>query len=205
MSERTLYYIHDPMCSWCWGFSPVWKQVREQLPNDIQVNYLVGGLAPDSQEPMPEKMRIFLQQTWGNIQTKIPGTQFNFEFWEKNTPRRSTYPACRAALIARQSGKEIDMVEAIQHAYYLDAKNPSDDETLINLANAIGLDKEAFKSALNTQTTNQLLQQDIRAGQQLGAQGFPSLIVQRREKTSHIPLNYNNASTILSDIHQSLN
>jgi len=47
-----LYYIHDPMCSWCWAFRPVWSAVQAQLPESLQVKYLLGGLAPDSALPM---------------------------------------------------------------------------------------------------------------------------------------------------------
>ncbi|MFT6977114.1 MAG: putative protein-disulfide isomerase, partial [Shewanella psychromarinicola] len=24
MPNTTLYYVHDPMCSWCWGYRPTW-------------------------------------------------------------------------------------------------------------------------------------------------------------------------------------
>ena len=44
--QATLYYVHDPMCSWCWGFAPVWQEVRERLTDSpVQVKYLLGGLA----------------------------------------------------------------------------------------------------------------------------------------------------------------
>jgi len=49
-----LYYIHDPMCSWCWAFRPVWGEVQRRLPETVSVTYLLGGLAPDSDAPMPE-------------------------------------------------------------------------------------------------------------------------------------------------------
>ena len=54
--SSTLYYAHDPMCSWCWGFRPVWQSLRRQLPPAVRVVRLLGGLAPDNDEPMPEAM-----------------------------------------------------------------------------------------------------------------------------------------------------
>ncbi len=47
--QDTLIYVHDPMCSWCWGFTSVYKQLVDQLPADIEIRRLVGGLAPDSE------------------------------------------------------------------------------------------------------------------------------------------------------------
>ena len=42
-----LYYVHDPMCSWCWGFRPTWLALQDQLPEGVRVQRLLGGLAPD--------------------------------------------------------------------------------------------------------------------------------------------------------------
>ncbi len=56
MNSTTLFYIHDPMCSWCWGFSHTWNKVKNSLPSEINVQYILGGLAPDSSEVMPNEM-----------------------------------------------------------------------------------------------------------------------------------------------------
>ena len=50
--NKRLIYVHDPMCSWCWGFAETWQTLTEQLPADMPVVRLLGGLAPDSDEPM---------------------------------------------------------------------------------------------------------------------------------------------------------
>ena len=135
-----LHYVHDPMCSWCWGFKPTFDSLTKQLPASVSINRVLGGLAPDSDEPMPAAMQHMLQQTWQQITIAIPGTRFNFDFWTLNQPRRSTYPACRAILAAKKQNidLELPMIEAIQRAYYLDAKNPSDTDILVSLAADVG-------------------------------------------------------------------
>ncbi len=49
----TLHLVHDPMCSWCYAFAPNWRQIKAALPASISVQYVLGGLAPDSDQPMP--------------------------------------------------------------------------------------------------------------------------------------------------------
>ncbi|MEH6470108.1 MAG: DsbA family protein [Halopseudomonas sp.] len=188
----TLYYAHDPMCSWCWAFNPTWQQIQQRLPKSINIVRLVGGLAPDSHVPMPQEMQQFLQQTWQRIQATVPGTEFNFDFWSRCNPRRSTYPACRAVIAARQqqSEQESAMTLAIQQAYYLDARNPSDDATLIELASEIGLDVERFKGDLNADQTQQALLDEINRCREMGAQGFPSLILETQQRRQLLPLDY---------------
>jgi len=197
-----LYYIHDPMCSWCWGFQKTWQQVQNDLDQLVTIEYIVGGLAPDSDQPMPKAQQQAIASYWQTIQDKIPGTEFNFDFWTQCSPRRSTYPACRAVLAAKtlDENKEIAMIDAIQHAYYLQAQNPSDTDTLIACAEKIGLQKAAFQNALQSNTVEDLFQQQLQLGAELGARGFPSLILGTAQTNQYIQIDYNNPSVITQQV-----
>lgn len=175
----TLIYVHDPMCSWCWAFRPTLQRLREALPADIGSERLLGGLAADSDQPMPAPMQQGLQDTWRRIQQQVPGTEFNFAFWRDCTPRRSTYPACRAVIAARSFDPPLDeaMTLAIQQAYYLQARNPSEPRTLIELAGEIGLDRQAFAGRLAAHDTERQLRDELARARRLHADSFPSLIL----------------------------
>lgn len=194
-----LYYIHDPMCSWCWGFAPVLTQLLSALPEGIEVRRVLGGLAVDSDVPMPVEMQSMLQETWRRIEAKIPDTKFNFDFWTKCQPRRSTYPSCRAVIAARQQGAQFDalMTTAIQSAYYQQARNPSDIETLVELANELGLDVDRFKEDLLSEATQQALEAEIELSRELHAESFPSLVFEMGSATWAVPIDYRNAKPML--------
>jgi len=181
--KPVLYYLYDPMCSWCWGFKPVWETVKARLQGEVDIVYVVGGLAPETDEPMDAEMRTYLQQAWRKI-TDITGVEFNHEFWRLNTPKRSTYPACKAVLVARQSGLEQQMFMAIQQLYYQQAGNPSEYENLYRLAEELGLERQQFIEQIHSAEIAALLQQEIMLAEQLGARGFPSLVL-LRDKTAH--------------------
>lgn len=184
-----LIYVHDPMCSWCWGFRPSLATLRSRLPASLGFRRLLGGLAADTAEPMPPSQQQMIQATWHRITERIPGTRFNFEFWQQCTPRRSTYPACRAVLAARacQPNSEDTMIGAIQEAYYLRAMNPSDDQTLLQLAEEIGLPATHFRAHFFDPATSHALQQEITQARSLGADSFPSLIL-HADKLGHWPI-----------------
>jgi putative protein-disulfide isomerase len=201
--ESVLYYIHDPMCSWCWGFKPVLRQLTQQLPTDVRLEYVLGGLAADTDQPMPAEMQQQIAATWKHIQQVIPGTEFNFDFWTKCQPRRSTYIACRAVIVAEQlePGNGLAMLDAILQAYYLQAKNPSDAATLITLAEQLGLDVDRFDQLLNAAQTQQALQQQIDFARRIGANSFPSLYLLHRQHYHSIVLDYNHADVSLEHIN----
>jgi putative protein-disulfide isomerase len=197
-----LYYIHDPMCSWCWGFRPVWNEVQTDLAGKVNIRYLLGGLAPDTDEIMPESMQRSIRSTWQRIQQEIPGTEFNYDFWTDCRPRRSTYPACRAVIAAGLQANKYskDMLLAIQQAYYLQAKNPSDVAVLIQLSAQIGLDVKKFEADILSENCNELLDDEISLTRQLGVSGFPSLELSHEESNTLIHINYTDSEVIVSDI-----
>ena len=206
--RSTLYYVHDPMCSWCWAFRPAWAQLQSSLQHglteEIHIQNSLGGLAPDSEQPMPASLQKSLQGIWQLIKAKVPDTQFNFDFWTECQPRRSTYPACRAVIAASQQGQlfEEQMILAIQQAYYLQARNPSDESTLIQLANEIGLDQSLFSKDLYASQTQERLKQEMAFNQQVGANSFPNLVFNFQNQFHPIELDYLNADTMLLQIQQ---
>jgi len=197
-----LYYVHDPMCSWCWAFGETWQQIQTRLPSNVQVIRLLGGLAADSDQPMPETTQQQVKQAWRQIEQRLPHKRFNFEFWDKNQPRRSTYPACRAVIAARQQGVKYDllMTQAIQNGYYQQACNPSDDVTLIALAEELGLDKAQFVQQLNATETQHELQKEIQQSRQLKVSSFPSLVLQHNGAFWPVEIDYNDANGTLEVI-----
>lgn len=203
MAQNKLYYVYDPMCSWCWGYKPVWQQICQILEGKIEIQYVVGGLAPDSDLPMPEAMQRQIVSYWRKIEDFL-GTQFNYEFWNTNVPRRSTYPACRAVLAARKQSAEKQMLTAIQTAYYLEARNPSDSDVLIDLADSIGLDLERFESDFGSVTLNEEFMRELDFARSIGGNSFPSLFVQTAEGLVELQVDYQSAQTTISQIEQQI-
>jgi putative protein-disulfide isomerase len=198
----TLYYVHDPMCSWCWAFRPTLLKLREALSEGIEYRQLLGGLAPDTDQPMDPALQQQLQETWRRIQQKLPATSFNFDFWVKAQPRRATYPACRGVIAARRHDPAMEnpMILAIQQAYYLHSQNPSDDAVLIQLANEIGLPGERFAELLQNPQTQTLLEDEIEQARHMGARSFPSLVLQQGMGYWPIPVDYHSVDNILETL-----
>lgn len=201
-----LYYAHDPMCSWCWAFRPGLLQLLENLPPEVTFIRLLGGLAADSDALMPDDTREYIIKNWQRIQEEVPNTTFNYDFWKICQPRRSTYPSCRAVIAARKQGVMFDsiMSHAIQQAYYLHAKNPSDLETLHELAAEIGLDTKQFANDIISKDTNKILLDEINTAHQLGLHSFPSLLFVSEQKRVHITHDYNDSNVAINNFKQAL-
>lgn len=204
MAKTTFYYVHDPMCSWCWAHRPQWELLERALhASGVTVHYLLGGLAPDSELPMPQEQVVAISGYWKKIETLL-GTPFNHDFWTQNTPRRSTYPACRAVLAAAWQGAEVAMITALQEAYYLRAMNPSDQSTHEVLAQELDLDLAKFVSDLNSQALARAFSEQIKFARSLPIQGFPSMVLRHKEKIYNIVLDYEDHRGALAQVREVL-
>lgn len=194
-----LYYVYDPMCSWCWGYKPTWEAIKASLGGDVEIRYVLGGLAEDTDAPMPLQMRTQIAEYWRKIESYL-GTEFNHDFWTLNEPRRATYPACRAIIAARAQEAEFEMYAAIQSAYYLEAKNPSDNSVLIDIATEIGLDRNRFTRDLTAQETQQALLQEIAFARSIGGNSFPSLFLSKGNAIVELPVDYQHPEVTVSQV-----
>ncbi|QFU77838.1 DsbA family protein [Halioglobus maricola] len=185
----TLFHIHDPMCSWCWGYRNTWDQLRLHLDSEIDVVNVLGGLAPDTDAPMPLAQQHTIASYWKDV-AAATGAQFNFDFWRLCKPRRSTFPACRAVLAASNQNAEQPMIDAVQQAYYLRAMNPSNNDTLVVLAGELGLDVDLFAAELLSAETESKLQMELSLRRELGVNSFPSLVLKVDDALYPIPVDY---------------
>ncbi|MBT8008884.1 MAG: DsbA family protein, partial [Gammaproteobacteria bacterium] len=92
------------------------------------------------------------------------------------------------------------MTEGIQKAYYLNALNPSNEDTLINIAQDIGLNEDLFKKDLKSNEVNDLLLDQIHTTKTMPISGFPSLVLVKESNLERINIDYLNSNYIINQI-----
>jgi putative protein-disulfide isomerase len=176
--------------------------LQKDLPTTIRMIYLLGGLAPDTTDPMPADLQNTIQQNWHQIEKTIPTIHFNYDFWLLNTPFRSTFPACRAILAARKQGTQFEpkILRAIQTTYYQNAKNPSLQATLKECATEVGLDVVEFIKDMTSSAIDGVLQEEIKLAKSMDVFSYPSLRLLHNEELFSIGIDYLNHRTMMNEI-----
>ena len=77
-----LIYFADPMCSWCWGFSPVIEAVRERFGPSLPIRLMLGGLRPGTTEPMTEGSKREICEHWEHVH-EASGQPFDWSFFDR--------------------------------------------------------------------------------------------------------------------------
>lgn len=91
-----------------------------------------------------------------------------------------------------------------KQAHYLNARNPSDTSTLVELAGEMGLDATAFAATVSGPEVEALLQADIAFARRAPINGFPSLLLQTPEALHVIEHDYLDAASMRLQIEAAL-
>lgn len=62
-------YVMDPMCAWCYAFQPELDVFLAQHVS-AEVDWIMGGLAPDTCQPMDENLAQTISFYWRQIEKK---------------------------------------------------------------------------------------------------------------------------------------
>lgn len=177
MAGPHLFYIADPMCSWCWGFSPVIQAIRQRYAGTLPIRLMMGGLRPQTTKSMDEAAKQKTRSHWEHVQA-ASGQPFDFAFFEREDFVYDTDPAARAVVMVRRSGMEraLDYLALTQAAFYADGRDVTDEAVLADLAVQVGLDRGGFIEAFRSEDAKQETWRDYGISQQAGITGFPTLI-----------------------------
>jgi len=177
MKSRHLVYVADPMCSWCWGFSPVIDSVRDHFGGDLPVRLLLGGLRPGTTEAMDEATRSMIREHWGHVQERT-GQPFDFTFFDRDGFVYDTEPPSRAIVTARRSSLDtaFGFMKRIQSAFYAENRDITARDALCDLAAESGMDRKAFAELFDSEDMKEETLKDFAAANRAGVNGFPALI-----------------------------
>lgn len=175
--RRHLIYIADPMCSWCWGFSPVVKAVHEHFGARLPLQLLLGGLAIGTTKAADEAGKEEIRHHWKHV-AELTGQPFDFSFFEREGFVYDTEPACRAVVAARRLRSEsaLDFLSHLHRAFYTQNRDITDQATLNALAAEFGFERVQFETALDADETGDETRADFQITRRFGIDGYPTLL-----------------------------
>lgn len=179
MPAPILWYFADPMCSWCWGFSPSIEALRDEYQERLRIALVLGGLRHET-APMTTAQREEILHHWHAVHTRT-GQPFRFDGALPEGFVYDTEPACRA--VATMGGLDpaltFPLFQAIQSAFYAEGRDVTQADVLAALATELGVDASTFRTAFDGDEARARVQAHFRQTRLAGVRGFPALILQQ--------------------------
>jgi putative protein-disulfide isomerase len=203
LQRKEIIYVGDPMCSWCWGFSPVFQQLRDTFADRVDFQLKVGGLRSGTKTTMDSKFRAFLRHHWDDVR-KSTGQMFNFALLEKNDFIYDTEPACRAAWCVNQieTDKAFSFFQMLQQSFYIGNLDITQPGTLTQLAEKAGVHADEFEKKFNSRAAVVNTYEEFIAVRKLGVQGFPSLLWQKGQMSDFLTRGYKPYDVLVRSIEE---
>jgi putative protein-disulfide isomerase len=182
-ANTRLVYFADPMCSWCYGFSPVVAALAEQVEGRLPLDLVMGGLRAGNTEAMRNPDKEMIRGAWTRVGAAT-GQPFDFSFFDRDGFVYDTEPACRAVVTARRlmPRMALPFMARVQQAFYAENRDMTDADEIAQVADEAGFDRAAFAAAFTAAETRNETFRDFLTAEALGIRGFPTLIGGSEEK-----------------------
>jgi predicted DsbA family dithiol-disulfide isomerase len=171
-----IVYFTDPICSSCWGIEPQLRKLKLEYGDYFEIDYHMGGLLPSWDVynsggiSKPSDVASHWEEAGDYYEMPIDG-----DVWFED-PFDSSYPPSIAVKAAELQGKEkaVAFMRKLRQMLFLEKRNITKWEYLQQAAREVGLDTFQFKADYEGRA-NELFQEDLNLGRQLGVRGFPTL------------------------------
>jgi putative protein-disulfide isomerase len=177
MDGPHLIYFSDPMCSWCYGFSPVVAGIRQAFGRALPIRLVMGGLRPGTETPMTETAKAEIKTHWEHVRDAA-GLPFDGAGGGVGVIAEALAVQGRAVVRVRREDPELALIylARAQQAFYAEGRDVTDAQVLADLAAEQGLDRDAFLADFDSEELKQETWRDYAISQRAGVTGFPTLV-----------------------------
>jgi len=177
MHKPHLVYFADPMCSWCWGFSPVIEAISERFGPSLPIRVILGGLRPWTKAPMTAHDRGDVRNHWQHVH-EASGQPFEFAFFDRERFVYDTEPPSRAVVVLRRRGMATGLaaLRRIHRAFYAENRDVTNTDTMVAISAELGVDATTFRDEFDSEAAVEETRSDFVIAHSAGIRGFPTLI-----------------------------
>jgi predicted DsbA family dithiol-disulfide isomerase len=174
----------DVMCPFCYIGKRKFEAALEQFlhKNEIEVEWKSFQLNPDMKTDPSKNINEYLAEHKGiseyqakqmNDRVTAMAAEVGLHYDFDKAIVANSFDAHRLSHYAKTQGKQDAMEERLFKAYFTEGKNTADHETLVHLAEEVGLKADDVRKMLSSNEFSDDVTKDIYEAQQVGARGVP--------------------------------
>lgn len=199
---KTIHYIGDPMCSWCWGLSNS-VSALEAFARENGYRFVLtnGGLRAGGGDPWTPAFKQFLRQEWEHI-SSVTGQSISCSLLESEYFNYDTEPACRAVVSAAMINPDVKLTffRAVQKKFYTESVDPKEISFYENICAETGINFIEFVDVFNSRLSLLETLAEFRMTRQFGVSSFPSILVEKSGVLQKAVSGYVNEKDIITKV-----
>ena len=180
----------DIACPWCYIGKRRFETALERFEHrdDVRVTWRSFELDPDAPPERHGELAARLAEKYGmsveearaaqqNLTDVAAGEGLAYRFDQARSG--STFDAHRIVALAREHGHQAEMKERLLRAYFIEGELVSDPETLVRLAEEVGVPANAVRETLASDRYADEVREDELTARRLGVSAVPTFVVDR--------------------------
>lgn len=174
-------YYSDVLCVWAWIAQPRLRELEKQWGARITIRHHFVDIFGNCDEKIParwDSYEKFAQHVKHSAQP-FDEAIVNDDIWIASQPRTSAqaHLVLRAVDLVAGAEKMCDLALRVRRAFFVDARDVSDQDLLLTLAAEEGIDQREIVRLLQDGSAIAALSSDLRQAADQGVRGSPTWIL----------------------------
>ncbi len=181
----------DVMCPFCYIGKRRFENALKnfEYTDEVEITWRSFQLNPDMETDPDANINEYLAESKGwsldqarqmNQQVTDMAADEGLEYNMDQAVVANSYDAHQLLQFAKDRGKADEIEESLFEAYFTDGKNIANHQTLISLAEDVGIDPTEVKSILDSKKYADSVKHDIQLAQNINITGVPFFLFDRK-------------------------
>ena len=207
MSTVKITVFADPVCTWCWGSSPIFRALEYRYNGQVSINFTMTGMIEDIRTYNNRRLDIGgdielsnrnIMKAWLEASRThgMPVEEHKFHLFSEE--RRSTIPqnlayiaASLQAIKSKECEKELQraarLLRRIQEATALEAMHTNDFSVLAGISAIEGYNSDDFLRMMQSREVQRAYEEDRGMCRRYNIQGTPSYLIEYKKQEVLLP------------------
>lgn len=185
--DHEIFYLYDPLCGWCYGFSPVIRDWHSQIGSEIPFTVLAGGMVVGERVGPVGKVAPYIKTAFKRVE-ELSGVRFGADFLEMMNNGGSTIfdsePPSRAGFILKDNFPDaaVEIAHDVQDIIYKYGLDPNLATSYHQLANKLGMTSTDFDTHFESLDYRLAIRDEFALVGQFGVSGFPTVVYRFKDQ-----------------------
>ncbi|WP_088103496.1 ClpXP adapter SpxH family protein [Halalkalibacter urbisdiaboli] len=175
-----IYTFIDPLCAECWSFEPLLKKLQVEYGSYFRIRVIIAGrlkswnFCQETKKGVARKSELAM--VWEKIASQT-GMSCDGDVWFENQ-WSSPYLASIAIKAAELQGPHAGarFLRKMREFLFLDKQNITDEDIIVQCAEAANLDMEEFKKDLESPLAEKALKCDLKTTNEMDVNMVPTFV-----------------------------
>lgn len=185
--DHEIIYLYDPLCGWCYGFSPVMVELHAQFREELPFTVLAGGMVTGERVGPIGKVAPYVRTAYKRVE-ELSGVKFGEKFVQMMEAGGDTVfnsePPSRAAYILKDAfpKQTVAIAHGVQDVIYKLGLDPNLASSYHELATSFGMPIPTFDQHFESHHYRVAVQDEFAQVTKFGVTGFPTVVYRTQDQ-----------------------